>query len=132
METINGVLKVIGFDPGGALNTILNQELLGILLMIHDEGGVPVLYTTIVLCRKKTLDRVKDGTKSELVPLAGILFRVGDSYENRAEILECSKMRYPFYVKNGIPMLWDLNNSQLEAFRSNDHCKGNILSAVTK
>ncbi|MCK0148092.1 hypothetical protein MWU78_20770 [Arenibacter sp. F26102] len=111
MEADNGILKVkLDLTRGGAINYISKSGTTRNIVNIHDEGR----YIQQSYYAGKTVDRVKDGQNPNWSPWAWNPIQVGDSYENRAEILECSKNENTLYVKC-IPMLWDMNNSPAEA-----------------
>lgn len=111
MELDNGVLHVnLDLTRGGAINYISISGTTRNIVNIHDEGR----YIQQSYYAGKKLDRIEDGQNPNWSPWTWNPIQVGDSFKNRAEILECSKSGNTLYVKC-IPMLWDMNNSPAEA-----------------
>lgn len=125
----NGVLNVkLDLTRGGAINYISISGTSRNIVNIHDEGR----YIQQSYYAGKKLDRIKDGQNPNWSPWTWNPIQVGDSFKNRAEILECSKSGNTLYVKC-IPMLWDMNNSPAEAIMEQwTTVMGNVIKVRNK
>jgi hypothetical protein len=80
------------------------------LVNIHDEGR----YIQQSYYAGKKLDRTADGQRPRWSPWTWNPIQVGDSYLNRAEILDYKVDDSTVYTKC-TPMLWDMKNELAEA-----------------
>jgi len=111
LEVRNDVLLVkLDLTRGGAINYISLSDTTRNLVNIHDEGR----YIQQSYYAGQNRDRTHEGQNSNWSPWAWNPIQVGDSYNNRAKILEYRKKEQELYVKC-IPMLWDMNNEPAEA-----------------
>jgi hypothetical protein len=111
MELDNGFLHVkLDLTRGGAIKYISESGKTRNIVNIHDEGR----YIQQSYYAGKRVDRTGDGQNPNWSPWSWNPIQVGDSYRNRAEILECSTNENTLYTKC-IPMLWDMNNKPAEA-----------------
>ncbi len=112
LVALNNDTLHVKFDlsRGGAICYISPSESTRNVVNIHDEGR----YVQQSYYAGKVLNRVDDGQNPNWSPWAWNPIQVGDSYRNRAEILEQKKEGETFYIKC-IPMLWDMNNQPAEA-----------------
>jgi hypothetical protein len=107
----NGVLKVkLDLTRGGAISYISLSGSNRNLINIHDEGR----YIQQSYYAGKTLDRKAEGQNPAWSPWSWNPIQVGDSYGNRAKILNYKQKGDTLYTKC-IPMLWDINNMPAEA-----------------
>jgi hypothetical protein len=107
----NGILNVkLDLTRGGAIFYISKSDTNRNIINIHDEGR----YVQQSYYAGNSLNRVNEGQNSSWSPWAWNPIQVGDSFKNRAEILECNSNDDTLYVKC-IPMLWDMNNKPAEA-----------------
>ena len=111
IELNNDTLHLkLDLTRGGAINYISKSGSTRSIVNIADEGR----YIQQSYYAGKTLNRVADGQNPAWSPWSWNPIQVGDSYRNRAQILEHSKSGNTLYVKC-IPMLWDMNNKPAEA-----------------
>jgi hypothetical protein len=111
LELYNDTLHVkLDLTRGGAINYVSVSGSERNLVNIHDEGR----YIQQSYYAGQTLNRQADGQNPSWSPWAWNPIQVGDSYNNRAEILEQSNDGVTMYTKC-IPMLWDMNNEPAEA-----------------
>lgn len=111
MEMDNDTIKLkVDLTRGGAINYISLSGSSRNIVNIHDEGR----YIQQSYYAGKSLNRISDGQNPSWSPWSWNPIQVGDSYNNRAEILEYSQEGNTLYVKC-IPMLWDMNNHPAEA-----------------
>ncbi len=111
IELNNDTLHLkLDLTRGGAINYISKSGTTRNLVNIHDEGR----YIQQSYYAGQTLNRIADGQNPAWSPWSWNPIQVGDSYNNRAEILEQSVDGNTLYVKC-IPMLWDMNNEPAEA-----------------
>ncbi len=111
MELNNDTLRVkLDLTRGGAINYISTSGTTRNLVNIHDEGR----YVQQSYYAGQTLNRQADGQNPNWSPWSWNPIQVGDSYNNRAEILEQRIEGNTMYTKC-IPMLWDMNNEPAEA-----------------
>ncbi|MEN8155762.1 MAG: Ig-like domain-containing protein [Bacteroidota bacterium] len=111
IELDNDTLHLkLDLTRGGAINYISKSGTTRNIVNIHDEGR----YIQQSYYAGRSLDRTADGQNPNWSPWSWNPIQVGDSYRNRAEILESSKEGNTLYVKC-IPMLWDMNNMPAEA-----------------
>jgi len=129
MALDNGVLNIkLDLTRGGAINYISTSGTTRNIVNIHDEGR----YIQQSYYAGNKLNRIKDGQNPNWSPWPWNPIQVGDSFKNRAEILECSKNENTLYVKC-IPMLWDMNNSAAEAIMEQwTTVKGNVIKVRNK
>ena len=98
------------------------------LVNIHDEGR----YIQQSYFAGRAIDRQADGQHPNWSPWPWNPIQAGDSYWNRAEILEQSSDGKTMYVKC-IPMLWDMNNEPGEAvFEQWSTLMGNVVKVRNK
>ena len=111
LELNNDTLHVkLDLTRGGAINYISESGSTRNLVNIHDEGR----YVQQSYYAGQTLNRQADGQNPNWSPWSWNPIQVGDSYNNRAEILEQRIEGNTMYTKC-IPMLWDMNNEPAEA-----------------
>lgn len=111
IELNNDTLHLkLDLTRGGAINYISKSGSTRSVVNIADEGR----YIQQSYYAGKTLSRIADGQNPAWSPWSWNPIQVGDSYRNRAKILEYSKNGNTLYVKC-IPMLWDMNNKPAEA-----------------
>ena len=111
IELNNDTLHLkLDLTRGGAINYISKSGSTRSIVNIADEGR----YIQQSYYAGKTLNRIADGQNPAWSPWSWNPIQVGDSYTNRAQILEHSKNGNTLYVKC-IPMLWDMNNKPAEA-----------------
>ncbi len=111
LELNNDTLRVkLDLTRGGAINYISESGSTRNLVNIHDEGR----YIQQSYYAGQTLNRQAEGQNPNWSPWSWNPIQVGDSYKNRAEILEQSIDGNTMYTKC-IPMLWDMNNEPAEA-----------------
>lgn len=107
----NGILNIkLDLTRGGAISYISISGKSRNIVNIHDEGR----YVQQSYYAGKNLNRINEGQNSDWSPWPWNPIQVGDSYRNRAKILECSTNDNTLYVKC-TPMLWDMNNKPAEA-----------------
>ena len=100
----------LDLSRGGAICYISESGSERNLVNIYDEGR----YIQQSYYAGKLLDRREDGQNPAWSPWSWNPIQVGDSYNNRAEILDSRQEGNSLYVKC-IPMLWDMNNKPAEA-----------------
>jgi hypothetical protein len=124
LELDNDTLHLkLDLTRGGAINYISKSGTDRNIVNIHDEGR----YIQQSYYAGKTLDRTASGQNPNWSPWPWNPIQVGDSYRNRAEILESDKEGNTLYVKC-IPMLWDMNNEPAEAIMEQwTTLEGNVL-----
>jgi hypothetical protein len=111
IELNNDTLHLkLDLTRGGAIKYISKSGLTRSVVNIADEGR----YIQQSYYAGNTLNRIADGQNPAWSPWSWNPIQVGDSYRNRAQILEHSKSGNTLYVKC-IPMLWDMNNKPAEA-----------------
>ncbi len=111
LELNNDTIHVkLDLTRGGAINYISVSGSTRNLVNIHDEGR----YIQQSYYAGQTLNRQAEGQNPNWSPWSWNPIQVGDSYRNRAEILEQSNDGTTMYTKC-IPMLWDMNNEPAEA-----------------
>jgi len=111
LEVRNTLLHVkLDLTRGGAINYISLSDKKRNVVNIYDEGR----YIQQSYYAGKNQDRINEGQSPNWSPWAWNPIQVGDSYNNRAKILEYDKKENQLYVKC-IPMLWDMNNEPAEA-----------------
>ncbi len=107
----NGVIKVkLDLTRGGAINYLSNSGDNRNLVNIHDEGR----YIQQSYYAGNVLDRRNEGQSSGWSPWSWNPIQVGDTFGNRAQILDYLQNGDTLYVKC-TPMLWDMNNEPAEA-----------------
>lgn len=129
LEADNGTLHLkLDLTRGGAISYISESGTDRNLVNIYDEGR----YVQQSYYAGRRLDRLADGQNPSWSPWSWNPIQVGDSYNNRAEILEHSKKGNTLYVRC-IPMLWDMNNSPAEATMEQwTSLEGNMLRVRNK
>lgn len=111
IELNNDTLHLkLDLTRGGAINYISKSGSSRSIVNIADEGR----YIQQSYYAGKTLNRIANGQNPAWSPWSWNPIQVGDSYRNRARILEHNKKGNTLYVKC-IPMLWDMNNKPAEA-----------------
>jgi len=111
LEIDNDTLHLkIDLRLGGAIAYLSKSGSERNLVNVHDEGR----YVQQSYYAGKKLNRQAEGQKPHWSPWPWNPIQVGDSYYNRAEVLESKKDGNSIYVKC-IPMLWDMNNMPAEA-----------------
>ncbi|MDP4286081.1 MAG: hypothetical protein Q8891_16850 [Bacteroidota bacterium] len=125
----NGVLKVkLDLSRGGAISYISLSGSNRSLINIHDEGR----YIQQSYYAGKTLDRKAEGQNPAWSPWSWNPIQVGDSYENRAKILNYEQRGDTLYTKC-IPLLWDMNNMPAEAeMEQRNILDGNVIKVHCK
>ena len=109
---------------GGAISYLSLSGSTRSIVNIADEGR----YIQQSYYAGKSLDRKAEGQSPSWSPWSWNPIQVGDSYRNRAEILDFKKNGDTLYVKC-IPMLWDMNNKPAEAEMEQwTILKGNVLT----
>ncbi len=129
LELNNDTLHVkLDLTRGGAINYISESGSTRNLVNIHDEGR----YIQQSYYAGQTLNRQADGQNPRWSPWSWNPIQVGDSYNNRAEILEQRIDGNVLYTKC-IPMLWDMNNEPAEAEMEQwTSLKGNVIQVHNK
>ena len=124
LELDNDTLHLkLDLTRGGAINYISKSGADRNIVNIHDEGR----YIQQSYYAGKVLNRQAEGQNPNWSPWAWNPIQVGDSYRNRAEILDSGKIGNTLYVKC-IPMLWDMNNEPAEAIMEQwTTLEGNVL-----
>ena len=113
---------------GGAISYISKSGTNRSIVNIHDEGR----YIQQSYYAGKSLNRIADGQNPAWSPWSWNPIQVGDSYNNRAQILDYSQDGNTLYVKC-IPMLWDMNNRPAEAEMEQwTTISGNIIKVHNK
>lgn len=111
VEIDNDTLHLkIDLTRGGAIAYLSKSGSERNLINVHDEGR----YVQQSYYAGKNLNRQTEGQNPHWSPWAWNPIQVGDSHNNRAEVLVSKKDGNTFYVKC-IPMLWDMNNMPAEA-----------------
>ena len=111
LEINNDTLHLkLDLTRGGAISYISLAGSDRNLVNVHDEGR----YVQQSYYSGESLDRTEEGQSPRWSPWPWNPIQVGDSHENRAEILEQIKEGNTLYVKC-IPMLWDMNKQPAEA-----------------
>jgi hypothetical protein len=125
----NGIIKLkLDLTRGGAIGYISSSGSSRNLVNIHDEGR----YIQQSYYAGKSLKRQADGQNPAWSPWSWNPIQVGDSYENRAKILDYKQSGDTLYVKC-IPMLWDMNNMPAEAEMEQwNILDGNVLKVHCK
>ena len=125
----NGVLHLkLDLTRGGAICYISKSGKERNIVNVHDEGR----YIQQSYYAGNMLNRVKDGQNPNWSPWTWNPIQVGDSFENRAEILAATKAENTLYVKC-IPMLWDMNNKPAEAIMEQwSTLEGNVIKVHNK
>jgi hypothetical protein len=109
---------------GGAISYLSLSGSTRSIVNIADEGR----YIQQSYYAGKSLNRKAEGQSPSWSPWSWNPIQVGDSYRNRAEILDFKKNGDTLYVKC-IPMLWDMNNKPAEAEMEQwTILKGNVLT----
>lgn len=125
----NGVLKIkLDLTRGGAISYISLSGSDRSIVNIHDEGR----YIQQSYYAGKRLDRKAEGQSTAWSPWSWNPIQVGDSYKNRAKILNYKQEGNTSYVKC-IPMLWDMKNMLAEAEMEQwNVLEGNVLKVHCK
>lgn len=125
----NGVLKVkLDLTRGGAISYISTSGSNRNLVNIHDEGR----YIQQSYYAGKSLNRQSEGQSPNWSPWSWNPIQVGDSYRNRAKILDYKQEGNTSYVKC-VPMLWDMKNMLAEAEMEQwNVLEGNVLKVHCK
>ncbi len=111
LELNNDTLHLkLDLTRGGAIKYISESGSTRNLVNIHDEGR----YIQQSYYAGQALNRQADGQNPNWSPWSWNPIQVGDSYNNRAEILEQRIDGNTLYTRC-IPMLWDMNNEPAEA-----------------
>ncbi|MGL1891407.1 MAG: hypothetical protein OCD02_07240 [Spirochaetaceae bacterium] len=113
LKVENEVISVnVDLTRGGAINAIILKDRWNnrSIVNIADEGR----YIQQSYYSGNNLDRTAEGQSKDWSPWSWNPIQVGDSYGNRAEILEYTSKKNSIYVKC-IPMLWDMKNELAEA-----------------
>lgn len=129
LELDNDTLHVkLDLTRGGAINYVSVSGSERNLVNIHDEGR----YIQQSYYAGRALNRQADGQNPNWSPWGWNPIQVGDSYNNRAEILEQRIDGNVMYTKC-IPMLWDMNNEPAEAEMEQwTSLKGNVIQVHCK
>jgi hypothetical protein len=129
LELDNDTLHVkLDLTRGGAIRYISEAGTSRNLVNVHDEGR----YIQQSYYAGESLNRVADGQNPNWSPWSWNPIQVGDSYNNRAEILEQSVHGDTAYTRC-IPMLWDMNNEPAEAEMEQwTILKGNVIQVHNK
>ena len=107
----NGILTLkLDLTRGGAISYLSLAGSNRSYINIADEGR----YIQQSYYAGKRLDRKADGQSPSWSPWSWNPIQVGDTYRNRAKILDFQKSGNTLYVKC-IPMQWDMNNHPAEA-----------------
>ena len=124
LELDNDTLHLeLDLTRGGAISYISRSGTNRNIVNIHDEGR----YIQQSYYAGEVLDRTDEGQNPSWSPWPWNPIQVGDSYWNRAEILESGKQVNTLYVKCH-PMLWDMNNEPAEAIMEQwTTLRGNVL-----
>lgn len=125
LEASNGTLKVkFDLTRGGAISWISLSGSDRNLVNITDEGR----YIQQSYYAGKSIDRKSDGQAPNWSPWPWNPIQVGDSFRNRAKILDYRQGKDSLYVKC-IPMQWDMNNRPAEAEMEQwTSLNGNVLT----
>jgi hypothetical protein len=125
----NDTLRVkLDLNRGGTISYISVSGSKRNLVNIYDEGR----YIQQSYYAGKSLDRQSEGQNPDWSPWPWNPIQAGDSYGNKAEILEYKKESNTFYVKC-IPMQWDMNNKPAEAVLEQwTTLNGNVLKVRNK
>ncbi|WP_147676350.1 hypothetical protein [Algibacter pacificus] len=125
----NNVLNLkLDLTRGGAICYISESGKDRNIVNIHDEGR----YIQQSYYAGKMLNRVSDGQNPNWSPWAWNPVQVGDSFKNRAKILDYKKSKNTLYVKC-IPMLWDMNNEPAQATMEQwSTLEGNVIKVHNK
>jgi hypothetical protein len=129
LEVDNDTLHLkLDLTRGGAISYISESGTDRNLVNIYDEGR----YVQQSYYAGASLDRLADGQNPSWSPWSWNPIQVGDSYNNRAQILDYKKKGNTLYVKC-IPMLWDMNNRPAEAIMEQwTSLEGNVLKVHNK
>lgn len=125
----NGVLNLkLDLTRGGAIFYISKSGETRNIVNVHDEGR----YIQQSFYAGNSLNRLNEGQSPSWSPWRWNPIQVGDSYKNRAKILEQSNDGKTLYVKC-IPMLWDMNNKPAEATMEQwTTLSGNVIKVRNK
>jgi hypothetical protein len=104
------ILIKLDLTRGGAISYISLSGSDRNLVNIHDEGR----YIQQFYYAGKPLNRIAEGQNPAWSPWRWTPIQVGDSYGNRAQILDSKTTANTLYVKCS-PMLWDMNNKPAQA-----------------
>jgi len=111
LEIDNDTLHLkIDLTRGGAIAYLSKSGSERNLINVHDEGR----YVQQSYYAGKNLNRQDEGQNPNWSPWPWNPIQVGDSFNNRAELLASKKEGNTIFVKC-IPMLWDMNNVPAEA-----------------
>lgn len=112
LDCDNGVLKLtLDLTRGGAISYVSLSGSSRNLVNIHDEGR----YIQQSYYAGNAVNRKADGQNPSWSPWRWNPIQVGDSYNNRAKILDYKKLADTVLYVKCIPMLWDMNNKPAEA-----------------
>ena len=107
----NDIIKVkVDLNRGGTINFLSRANDDRNLINIYDEGR----YIQQSYYAGNNKDRLSDGQSPHWSPWPWNPIQAGDTYGNRAEIIDYKLRGDTIYVKC-IPMLWDMNNEPAEA-----------------
>lgn len=107
----NGILHLrLDLSRGGAISYISQSSVNRSLVNIYDEGR----YIQQSYYAGKTVNRQASGQNPNWSPWNWNPIQVGDSYFNRAQLLNYQQYADSLYVKC-IPMQWDMKNMPAEA-----------------
>ena len=113
---------------GGAINYISKSTDTRNIVNTADEGR----YVQQSYYAGNNLNRQSEGQSSKWSPWPWNPIQVGDYNRNRAQILESVKSGNSLYVKC-VPMLWDMNNVNAEAYMEQwTTLEGNVIKVRNK
>jgi len=125
----NGTIKIKqDLTRGGAINYISASSNTTNIVNIYDEGR----YIQQSYYAGHNVNRQAEGQNPAWSPWAWNPIQVGDSYLNRAEILDFNKSGDTMYVKC-IPKQWDMNNMAAQATMEQwTILQGNVIKVINK
>lgn len=125
----NGIIRVrLDLTRGGAISYISLSGNDRNLINIHDEGR----YIQQSYYAGKSLDRKHEGQSPGWSPWPWNPIQVGDTFGNRAKIIDHRQYGDTLYVKC-TPMQWDMNNKPAEAVMEQwTILRGNVLEVHNK
>lgn len=125
----DGIIQIkLDLTRGGAISYISLSGSDRNLVNIHDEGR----YIQQSYYAGKPLNRIAEGQNPAWSPWRWNPIQVGDSYGNRAQILDSKTTGNTLYVKC-IPMLWDMNNKPAQAIMEQwNILNGNVIKVHCK
>jgi hypothetical protein len=125
----NDILKLkVDLTRGGTINFLSRSNDNRNLINIYDEGR----YIQQSYYAGDNKDRLSEGQSPSWSPWPWNPIQAGDTYGNRAEIIDYKVSSDTIYVKC-IPMLWDMNNEPAEAlFEQWTILKDNVLKVKNR